>query len=73
MVVTVSCAETAAFHTDGTPLAGIAKADETYFLRRFKGISTRFLDGYFGRFRALDRSPGLTPQPASLLAQAVRA
>lgn len=41
------------------------------WLRRFKGVSTRHLDSYLGWFRALDRSPGFTPKPASLLALAV--
>lgn len=43
------------------------------WLRRFKGVSTRYLDSYLGWFRALDRSPGFAPQPASLLALAVTA
>jgi len=41
------------------------------WLRRFKGVSTRYLDSYLGWFRVLDRSPGLAPQPASLLALAI--
>jgi transposase-like protein len=43
------------------------------WLRRFKGVSTRYLDSYLGWFRALDRSPGFAPKPASLLALAVTA
>jgi transposase-like protein len=43
------------------------------WLRRFKGVSTRYLENYLGWFRALDRSPGSAPQPASLLTLAVRA
>lgn len=43
------------------------------WLLRFKGVSTRYLENYLGWFRALDRSPGFSPEPASLLALAVRA
>ena len=39
---------------------------------RFEGISTRYLENYLGWFRVLDRSPGFAPEPASLLALAVR-
>lgn len=39
---------------------------------RFKGVSSRYLEHYLGWFRALDRSPGFNPEPASLLAIAVR-
>ena len=42
------------------------------WLRRFKGVATRYLENYLGWFRALDRSPGFLPEPASLLALAVR-
>ena len=42
------------------------------WMRRFKGVSSRYLDSYLGWFRALDRSPGFNPDPASLLALAVR-
>lgn len=42
------------------------------WLRRFKGVSTRYLDNYLGWFRALDRSPGAILNPASLLAMAIR-
>lgn len=43
------------------------------WLRRFKGVATRYLENYLGWFRALDRSPGFNPKPASLLALAIRA
>jgi transposase-like protein len=43
------------------------------WLRRFHGVSTRYLDSYLGWFRALDRSPGFAPNPLSLLALAVSA
>lgn len=39
---------------------------------RFKGVSSRYLENYLGWFRALDRSPGFSPEPASLLAMAIR-
>ena len=42
------------------------------WLLRFKGVSSRYLENYLGWFRALDRSPGFTPEPTSLLALAVR-
>lgn len=42
------------------------------WLRRFKGVATKYLDSYLGWFRTLDRSPGFAPHPASLLALAVR-
>ena len=42
------------------------------WLRRFKGVATRYLENYLGWFRALDRSPGFLPEPASLLALPVR-
>ena len=42
------------------------------WMRRFKGIATKYLDSYLGWFRTLDRSPGFSPYPASLLALAVR-
>jgi transposase-like protein len=35
---------------------------------RFKGVSSRYLENYLGWFRTLDRSPGFSPEPASLLA-----
>ena len=40
---------------------------------RFKGVASRYLENYLGWFRALDRTPGFSPEPASLLAIAVRA
>lgn len=43
------------------------------WMARFKGVSSRYLENYLGWFRALDRSPGFSPEPASLLAIAVRA
>ena len=42
------------------------------WMRRFKGVSSRYLDNYLGWFRALDRSPGFSPDPASLLEMAIR-
>lgn len=39
---------------------------------RFKGVATKYLANYFGWFRALDRSPGFSPDPAQLLALAIR-
>jgi hypothetical protein len=42
------------------------------WIYRFKGVSSRYLENYLGWFRALDRSPGFSPEPASLLAIAVR-
>lgn len=42
------------------------------WLLRFKGVSTRYLENYLGWFRVLDRSPNFAPEPASLLALAVR-
>jgi hypothetical protein len=42
------------------------------WLRRFKGVATKYLANYLGWFRALDRSPGFSPEPASMLALAVR-
>jgi len=43
------------------------------WMRRFKGVATKYLANYLGWFRTLDRSPGFAPNPASLLALAVRA
>ena len=40
---------------------------------RFKGVATKYLANYLGWFRVLDRSPGFSPDPARLLALAVRA
>jgi len=42
------------------------------WMRRFKGVSSRYLDNYLGWFRALDRSPSSSPNPASFLAMAIR-
>lgn len=39
---------------------------------RFKGVTTKYLASYLGWFRALDRSPGFSPDPALLLALAIR-
>ena len=39
---------------------------------RFKGVATKYLANYLGWFRVLDRSPGFSPNPAQLLALAVR-
>lgn len=41
------------------------------WLRRFKGVATRYLDSYLGWFRAIDRSHGGSLNPVSLLALAV--
>lgn len=43
------------------------------WLRHFKGVSTRYLDSYLGWFRAIERTPGKTLQPALFLASAVMA
>ena len=40
---------------------------------RFKGVATKYLTNYLGWFRVLDRSPRFSPDPARLLALAVRA
>ena len=40
------------------------------WMQRFHGVATRYLSNYLGWFRALDRSPGSKPEPASLLALA---
>ena len=42
------------------------------WMRRFKGVSSRYLDNYLGWFRALDRSPGASPNPVSFLAMAIK-
>ena len=42
-------------------------------LRHFHGVSTRYLDSYLGWFRAIERAPGKTLQPASFLASAAMA
>lgn len=41
------------------------------WLRHFHGVSTRYLDSYLGWFRAIERAPGKTLQPAPFLASAV--
>ncbi len=43
------------------------------WLRRFRGVSTRHLDSYLGWFRAIERTPGKTLQPASFPASAATA
>ena len=40
------------------------------WMRRFKGVATRYLDSYLGWFRALDRAGSGSLNPALLLAQA---
>jgi hypothetical protein len=40
-------------------------------VRRFNGISTRYLPNYLGGFRALDRNARVNAQPAALLALAI--
>lgn len=42
------------------------------WIRRFKGVATRYLDSYLGWFRAIDRAHGGSLKPASLLAMAVK-
>jgi len=42
------------------------------WMRRFKGVATKYLDSYLGWFRLLSRSPGFLPEPAPLLAMAIR-
>lgn len=42
------------------------------WMRQFRGVASKYLDTYLGWFRALDRSPGFVPEPASLLALAIR-
>lgn len=42
------------------------------WVRRFRGVATRYLDSYLGWFRAIDRSRGTGLDPASLLASSVR-
>ena len=41
------------------------------WMRRFHGVATRYLDSYLGWHRAIDRTPGGSLNPASLLAMAV--
>lgn len=42
------------------------------WMRRFKGVATRYLDSYLGWYRAIDRTHGGSLKPASMLALAVR-
>jgi len=41
------------------------------WMRRFRGVATRYLDGYLGWFRAIDRSPTFGSKPAVWLAMAL--
>jgi len=41
------------------------------WMRRFKGVATKYLASYLGWFRMLDCTPGAAPQPASVLALAM--
>ena len=41
------------------------------WMRRFKGVATKYLASYLGWFRMLDCTPGAAPQPASVLALAI--
>jgi len=41
------------------------------WLRKFKGVATRYLDSYLGWFRATDRLPDTISNPASFLALAI--
>ncbi len=41
------------------------------WMRRFKGVSTKYLDCYLGWFRIIDRAPHVVAEPASLLAVAM--
>ena len=41
------------------------------WMRRFKGVATKYLASYLGWFRMLDCAPGVAPQPASILALAI--
>lgn len=43
------------------------------WMRRFKGVTTRYLDSYLGWFRAIERSPAAVTAAASFLAMAVGA
>lgn len=42
------------------------------WMRRFRGVATRYLDSYLGWFRTLDRARGEPLRSASLLAMAVK-
>lgn len=41
------------------------------WMRRFRGVATRYLDSYLGWFRAIERSSASRSQPASWLAMAL--
>lgn len=41
------------------------------WMRRFKGVATKYLDDYLGWYRMLDRFPAEGPQPATLLGLAI--
>lgn len=41
------------------------------WLRRFKGVATRYMDSYLGWFRAIDRSPATGLKPAQWLTMVV--
>lgn len=41
------------------------------WVRRFRGIATRYLDSYLGWFRAIERSPASASTPAAWLAMAL--
>ena len=41
------------------------------WMRRFKGVATRYLDSYLGWFRTIERSPSAGLKPAQWLAMAV--
>ena len=42
------------------------------WMRRFKGVATKYLASYLGWFRMLDGVPGATSQPASVLVLAIK-
>jgi len=41
------------------------------WMRRFKGVATKYLDSYLGWFRMLDRFAPAGPQPAAVLRLAI--
>ena len=43
------------------------------WMRKFRGVATKYLASYLGWFRATDRSPAVVSQPASFLAMAIGA
>lgn len=43
------------------------------WMRRFRGVATKYLASYLGWFRAIDRSPAVVSKPASFLAMAIGA